>query len=139
MRYMMFIKHPGDYDMANVPPALFGAMGEFVQENASKGVFIDGGGLKPLKKATRVRLAAGKITVTDGPYPEAKEVVGGLLALRVQNARGGGRAGDEVHGAPSHSLAGLRRRMRASSARGHGRPLRRSPLFPEQADGINAQ
>jgi hypothetical protein len=77
MRYMMFIKHPGDYDMSNVPPALFGAMGEFVQEYASKGVFIDGAGLKPLAKATRIRLAKGKLEVKDGPFAEAREVVGG--------------------------------------------------------------
>ena len=77
MRFMMFIKHPGDYDMSQVPPALFGAMGEFIEEHAKKGVFIDGAGLQPLAKATRVRLAGGKIEVRDGPFSEAKEVVGG--------------------------------------------------------------
>ena len=77
MRFMMFIKHPEDYDPGAVPQALFGAMGEFVEKNAKKGVFIDGAGLQPLAKATRVRLAGGKIKVTDGPFSEAKEVVGG--------------------------------------------------------------
>jgi hypothetical protein len=77
MRFMMFIKHPSDYDIRNVPPALFGPMGEFVEENTKKGVFIDGAGLQPLKKATRIRIANGKIKVTDGPFTEAKEVVGG--------------------------------------------------------------
>ena len=77
MRYMMFIKHPGDYDPTAVPQALFGAMGEFVEEYAKKGVFIDGAGLQPLSKATRVRLSGGKLDVTDGPFSEAKEVVGG--------------------------------------------------------------
>ena len=38
---------------------------------------IDGAGLQPLAKATRVRLAGGKLRVTDGPFPEAKEVIGG--------------------------------------------------------------
>ncbi len=77
MRFMMFIKHPEDYDGKNVPPALYEAMGEFVEEQIKKGSFIDGAGLQPLAKATRVRLAGGKITVTDGPFTEAKEVVGG--------------------------------------------------------------
>jgi hypothetical protein len=77
MRFMMFIKHPGDYDVSKVPAALFGAMGKFVEENIKKGVIIDGAGLQPLAKAKRVRLARGKITVTDGPFTEAKEVVGG--------------------------------------------------------------
>jgi hypothetical protein len=77
MRYMMFIKHPGDYDPSAAPPALFAAMGEFIEEYAKKGVFIDGAGLQPLSKATRVALSGGKIRVTDGPFSEAKEVVGG--------------------------------------------------------------
>lgn len=81
MRYMMFIKHPGDYDIRNVPPSLFEAMGAFVQEQIQKGAFVDGAGLKPLKDATRVRLAKGKLTVTDGPFAEAREVVGGYSLI----------------------------------------------------------
>jgi hypothetical protein len=84
MRYMMFIKHPGDYDVSQVPPSLFGAMGEFVEEYIKKGVFIDGAGLQPLAKATRVRLASGKITVSDGPFSEAKEVVGGYSLIEAK-------------------------------------------------------
>lgn len=81
MRYMMFIKHPGDYDQSQVPQSLFAAMGEFVEEYAKKGVFLDGAGLQPLSKATRVRLSGGKISVTDGPFAEAKEVVGGYAVI----------------------------------------------------------
>ncbi len=81
MRYMMFIKHPKDYDLSEVPPTLFEAMGEFVEEYAQKGMFIDGAGLKPLAKATRVRLAGGKVMVSDGPFSEAKEVVGGYSLI----------------------------------------------------------
>jgi len=81
MRYMMFIKHPGDYDVSKVPQSLFAAMGEFVEEQIKKGMFIDGAGLQPLSKATRVRLSGGKITVTDGPFSEAKEVVGGYSLI----------------------------------------------------------
>jgi len=84
MRYMMFIKHPGDYDVSQVPQALFGAMGEFVEDQVKKGVFIDGAGLQPLAKATRVRLSGGKIRVTDGPFSEAKEVVGGYSLIEAK-------------------------------------------------------
>ena len=77
MRFMMLIKHPRDYDPAAVPASLYAAMGPFVEENMRKGVILDGAGLKPLTHATRVRLAEGKIRVTDGPFTEAKEVVGG--------------------------------------------------------------
>ena len=81
MRYMMFIKHPGDYEAGTAPPSLYAAMGAFVEEQMKKGVFIDGAGLQPLAKATRVRLAGGRITVTDGPFSEAKEVVGGYSLI----------------------------------------------------------
>lgn len=84
MRFMMFIKHPGDYEGCNPPPALFEAMGEFVEENIKKGIFIDGAGLQPLAKATRVRLTGGNITVTDGPFSEAKEVVGGYALCELE-------------------------------------------------------
>lgn len=81
MRYMIFIKHSGDYDPSELPSSLFGAMGEFVEEQVKQGVFIDGAGLQPLASATRVRLAGGKINVTDGPFSEAKEVVGGYSLI----------------------------------------------------------
>jgi hypothetical protein len=81
MRYMMLIKHPGDYNVSKVPQALFGAMGDFVEAEIKKGRFIDGAGLQPLSKATRVRLSSGKITVSDGPFAEAKEVVGGYSLI----------------------------------------------------------
>jgi len=77
MRYMMFIKHTQDYEGRQPPQALYAAMGEFIGESAKKGIFIDGAGLQPLSKGTRVRLAGGKVKVTDGPFAEAKEVVGG--------------------------------------------------------------
>ena len=77
MRYMMLVKHPRDYDMSQVPQALFDAMGPFIDEQAKKGVFVDGGGLEPLRHGTRVKLSKGKVSVVDGPFAEAKEVVGG--------------------------------------------------------------
>src|SRR5215204_1576729 len=84
MRFMMFIKHPQDYQGIEPPQALYAAMGEFVGESMKKGVFIDGAGLQPLSKGTRVRLVGGKITVTDGPFAEAKEVVGGYALIETK-------------------------------------------------------
>ena len=78
MKFMMFIKHPRDYGgVEPPPPALFEAMGEFVGDITKKGIMLDGAGLQPLAKGTRIRLADGEISVTDGPFAEAKEVVGG--------------------------------------------------------------
>src|SRR5690606_14638473 len=77
MKYMMFIKHPDGYEAGGAPPALYAAMGEFIEDAASKGIFIDGAGLQPMEKGARVKLAGGRIEVIDGPFCETKEVVGG--------------------------------------------------------------
>ena len=81
MRYMMFIKHKEDFDISKVPQSLFGAMDKFIAKCQKDGSFIDGAGLQPTKAATRVRLSKGKITSTDGPFTEAKEVVGGFSIM----------------------------------------------------------
>lgn len=83
MKYMLFIKHPRDYGGLEAPEGLYEAMGAFVEEQARRGVLLDGAGLQPLANGTRVRLAAGKISVTDGPFTEVRDVVGGYALIRV--------------------------------------------------------
>ena len=85
MRYMMFIKHREDFDVSKVPQSLFGAMDKFIAESAKAGVFIDGAGLQPSKAGHRVRLAKGKITTTDGPFTETKEIVGGYSIMECRD------------------------------------------------------
>lgn len=84
MRYMIFIKHAGDYEGIEVPASLYEAMGAFVEEQIKSGAFVDGAGLQPLARGTRVRLAGGEISVTDGPFTEAKEVVGGYSLIEAR-------------------------------------------------------
>jgi hypothetical protein len=67
--------------MEDVPPSLFPAMGELVEEAMKSGKMVETAGLQPTAKATRVRLSGGKLKVTDGPFAEAKEVVGGFAIL----------------------------------------------------------
>ena len=53
-------------------------------EDATKqGVFAGMGGLGPTAQGARARLANGKITVTDGPFTEAKEIIGGYAIYDV--------------------------------------------------------
>lgn len=85
MRYMMFIKHTEDYRKEEVPQSLYAAMGEFVGEATKNGVMIDGAGLQPSARGHRVRLAKGKITVTDGPFTESKEIVGGYAIIEAKS------------------------------------------------------
>ena len=84
-RYMMFITHTEAYRQQEVPQALYDAMGTFVEANMKSGVLIDTAGLAPTKDATRVRLAGGKLKVTDGPFTEAKEVVGGYAIVEAKS------------------------------------------------------
>ena len=83
MKYLMFIKHSEKHRNQEIPPALLEAMGEFVSESFKSGVLKDTAGLKPTSEAFRVRLSRGKIKVTDGPFTEAKEVVGGYALVEV--------------------------------------------------------
>ena len=83
MKYLMFIKHTEKYRNEEIPPALLEAMGEFVSESFKSGVRKDTAGLKPTKEGFRVRLSGGKLKVTDGPFTEAKEVVGGYALVEV--------------------------------------------------------
>ena len=85
MRYMMFIKHSEDYRQQEVPQSLYAAMGEFVGQATKDGVMIDGAGLQPSARGHRVRLSKGKISVTDGPFTESKEIVGGYALIEARS------------------------------------------------------
>jgi hypothetical protein len=61
------------------------AMGEFIERSRRSGTLVDTGGLLPSKDGVRVRLASGKITVTDGPFSESKEVIGGWAILKADS------------------------------------------------------
>jgi len=75
MRYMSFVITTGD-----VPPSqeLIEAMGKLIERETKAGRLLDMGGLMPIDMSTRVTLRKGKLAVTDGPFTEAKEVIGGF-------------------------------------------------------------
>jgi hypothetical protein len=72
---------------AGAPPskALMERMGAFVEEVTKAGVMLDSNGLHPSSKGKRVRLADGKITVTDGPFTESKELVASYAFFQVKS------------------------------------------------------
>ena len=82
MRYLAFIRHSEKFREAGPPAALMEAMGKFVEKSMKDGSLVDTGGLLPSKDGLRLRLAKGKLTVTDGPFTEAKEVIGGYAILK---------------------------------------------------------
>jgi hypothetical protein len=85
MKFLTFIKSSETYRREPPPAALMEAMGKFVQESFASGKVVDTGGLKPSSAATRLRIEKGKLTVTDGPFTEAKEVVGGWAILKADS------------------------------------------------------
>jgi hypothetical protein len=85
MKYLSFIRHSEKYRETAPPPALMAAMGEFVQRSLRDGTLVETGGLLPSKDGLRVRLAGGKLTVTDGPFSESKEVIGGWAILNASS------------------------------------------------------
>lgn len=85
MRYLINVVHADEMDETRVPAAMFEAMGEYVSKLAADGVLIDGAGLEPTDKATRVDLRGGEVKIVDGPFAEAKEWVGGYFLVQCRS------------------------------------------------------
>ncbi len=84
MRYIT-IYRPGEESTTPPTPAEMAKMGAFIQELAQSGVLIATDGLQHSSKGAKVRIANGKFTVTDGPFAEAKEVIGGYAIINVKS------------------------------------------------------
>ena len=61
---------------------LMNEMGKLIDEMTKTGVLVDTGGLRPTAEGKRLRLRGGKISMTDGPFSEAKEVIGGYAIFK---------------------------------------------------------
>ena len=81
MKFLMMIKHAEQTRPFEPPKSLNDAMGAFVTEGFTRGWLKDTAGLKPTKDALRIRSKGGKLTTTDGPFTEAKEIVGGYAIV----------------------------------------------------------
>lgn len=85
MRFMTIVKTRENAEQPS--PALIEAITKLGEEAAKKGVMVEMGGLLPTAAGARARLANGKITVTDGPFSEAKEVIGGFAVYDVASKK----------------------------------------------------
>jgi hypothetical protein len=61
------------------------AMGNLIGEMAAAGVLISTEGCLPTSKGLRLRIDEGNFTLTDGPFTEAKEVIGGFALIQVKS------------------------------------------------------
>lgn len=86
MRVMVMVKATKNSEAGKMPSAqLLADMGKFNEELIKAGVMLAGDGLKPSSKGKRVRLAAGRQTVIDGPFTETKELVAGYWIWQVKS------------------------------------------------------
>lgn len=75
-----------DYEAGDPPaPELEAAMGELMGEWTKAGKMVSAAGLRPTSLGARVRLSAGQVRMTDGPFTEAKEVIGGFFVLETKD------------------------------------------------------
>lgn len=83
MRFMMFVKGNADYEAGRPPRgAEIAAIGQLAAEMSAAGVLLDMGGLLPSAAGAKVHVTKGELMVTDGPFTETKELVGGYAILR---------------------------------------------------------
>jgi hypothetical protein len=70
-----------------VPPSgeEMNKMGKLIEQGMKAGWLVSTEGCLPSALGARVRLSGGKLSVTDGPFTEAKELVGGFAILRTNS------------------------------------------------------
>jgi hypothetical protein len=79
MRFMSFVR--GAENQGMPPQSLMDAMGKLIEDSLKAGTLIETGGLAATSEAIRVRVENGSINVVDGPYSEAKEMIGGYAIM----------------------------------------------------------
>ena len=85
MRYLMYTIGDDSTPLPPPNPELLAEMGKFMDEVTKAGVLIATGGVAPTSQGTTLRLSNGKFTMTDGPYTEAKEMIGGWAIVKVSS------------------------------------------------------
>jgi hypothetical protein len=88
MQYMLLIySDPTRWE--NVPQeeqnAIYGEYMSLVDDMRARGAYVDASQLQPASTATTVRVAAGEAEVTDGPFAETKEALGGYFLIEADS------------------------------------------------------
>jgi hypothetical protein len=83
MKFMMIVKHKEGYGFP--PKELIDAINKQSEEAAKANTMLGSGGLKPTDTGARVVLSNGKVSVIDGPFTEAKEIIGGYAQFELKS------------------------------------------------------
>ena len=82
MRFLMYTIGDDSKPVPPPSPDVMAEMGKFMEEATKAGALLATGAMAPSAQGTTVRFADGKFTVTDGPYAEAKELIGGWALVQ---------------------------------------------------------
>lgn len=86
MRFMIMVPASKESEAGILPDAtILAAMGKFNEEMVKAGVMLAGEGLLPSSKGARLQYSGGKVTVTDGPFTESKELIAGYWLIQVKS------------------------------------------------------
>src|SRR5262245_13067323 len=86
MRFMVMHKVTDEIEKGLPPdPAIIEGVGKLIADGLKDKVFVSGEGLKPTSQRVHIAYENGKRTITDGPFAEAKELVGGFALMRVRS------------------------------------------------------
>jgi hypothetical protein len=88
MKFMMLVKHPEKLEGGkpiSPPKKLMDEMMKLTEQAAKAGGLVANGALAPTAASSRVRLSGGKVTVFDGPFTEAKEIIGGFAIFNFKS------------------------------------------------------
>jgi hypothetical protein len=87
MKYLCYtLGNPAEAEAAPPPPPeLYQKMDELVEEATKAGVLLATGGVSPMNEAVKVSYHDGEFTVRDGPFTEAKELVGGWALVECRD------------------------------------------------------
>ena len=95
MRYFMSIIPPADLKPEHISQGLMDAMEPWMEQRLADGSLVSTGGLKPAAEGKRLKGHTGKIATTDGPFAEAKEVVGGYAVFEAPDLKAATALGAE--------------------------------------------
>ena len=85
MRFLSYVEFDQHGSFGDPPPALRTAVTDFMAQVAGQGALADRGGLASPDDGSYACVADGHLTITDGPFAEAKEVIGGYLMYDVRS------------------------------------------------------
>jgi hypothetical protein len=83
MRFMYIVTSP--QPNRGPTPALMEAMHKLADREIKAGRMIDSGGLMPVSTGAQVKISDGKLSVVDGPFVEAKELIGGYAIFELRD------------------------------------------------------